>query len=320
MQALAWLVKLNDDCVAAQDREDFAVWLAAAPRHAQAFDEARRIWQMLREPAEIVGAGGWYRHSPAQSAPVSGLPRWFGFGLARPALAGLCAFAAAVAIVVWQSADRMAGTGDRHIYAAAADAPQSVTLTDGSIVYLDRHGRVAVRYADGLRHVELQQGRAWFDVARNGAPFIVKAGAVETRVLGTAFTVEQTKTDVAITVERGRVQVARDGEPGALTLTVGQQARVEAHLSAAATAVDVETAFAWRRGLLIFDRARLDAVAGEIERLWGDPVILIGRDLRAETVSGTFQRQDRGAILEALRSGLGLSTAEIPGIAVIIYR
>jgi len=319
-QALAWLVKVNGDCMAVQEREDFAAWLAAAPGHAQAFDEARRMWQLLREPAEILGVGGWYRQPAAPALPISGLLRWFGFGLARPALAGLCAFAVAVAILVWQSAARIAGTGDGQIYAAAGGAPESVTLADGSVVYLDRHGRVAVHYADGLRYVELQQGRAWFDVARNGVPFIVKAGAVETRVLGTAFTVEQSKSDVAVTVERGRVQVSRDGEPGALTLTVGQQARVDANLPAAATLVDVETAFAWRRGLLVFDRARLDAVAGEIERLGGGSVLLLGRELQAETVSGTFQRQDRAPILEALRSGLGLSVVEIPGIAVIIYR
>lgn len=319
-QALAWLVRLNGDQVAAQDRADFEAWLAATPLHAQAFNDARRIWRALGEPAEIVGAGGWYRQPAATVPASSGLSRWYAAMLPRPALAGLCALAAAVVILVWQSADRGTAGGDGRIYVTASGAPESLTLADGSIMHMDGQGRATVRFADGLRIVDLQQGRAWFDVTRSSAPFIVKAGPVETRVLGTAFTVERTESDVAVTVERGRVQVSRAGEPGAITLSVGQQARVDEHLPAAASAVDVGTAFAWRRGLLVFDRARLDAVAGEIDRLGRERVVLLGRDLKAETMSGTFQRQDRTAILEALRSGLGLSMVEIPGIAVFIYR
>lgn len=313
-QALAWLVRLNDNAADAGVQADFAAWLAAAPAHRAAFDEARRLWQTLREPAAKLGASGWHREPVATTHA-----RLFTFGLARLALAGLCAFVIAGAVLLWQAADDVSGAGGQ-VYVTRTAAPEKVTLADGSVVHMDGHARIAVRYEDGLRKVDMQRGRAWFDVAHSGSPFVVRAGAVETRVLGTAFTVDQTNDAVTVTVERGRVAVSRDGEAGALTLSVGQQAQVGAHLPAAAAQVDIETAFAWRRGLLIFDRARLDAVADELDKLGGETVVLLGQDLRTETVSGTFQRRDRQAILEALRSGLGLKIVEIPGIAAIIYR
>ena len=63
--------------------------------------------------------------------------------------------------------------------------------------------------------VTLDRGRVECDVApRHGRPpFLVEAGSVEVRVVGTHFTVTRTGDDVTVDVQRGQVEVVSDGRP-----------------------------------------------------------------------------------------------------------
>jgi transmembrane sensor len=98
----------------------------------------------------------------------------------------------------------------------AADA-LSVTLTDGSTLKLEPRSRVEVgdRTASALKLV-LARGRIACDVThRPGRSFVVAAGGVEVRVVGTRFSVANEEaadgTRVEVRVERGAVEVRGAG-------------------------------------------------------------------------------------------------------------
>ena len=75
----------------------------------------------------------------------------------------------------------------------------------------------AVRLAGDDSHgivVTLDRGRVECDVSprRGRPPFVVEAGGVEVRVIGTHFVVARTADAVAVDVQRGQVEVTSDGQ------------------------------------------------------------------------------------------------------------
>jgi transmembrane sensor len=106
----------------------------------------------------------------------------------------------------------------------AADA-LSVTLVDGSSLKVEPRSRVEVgdRTQSALKLV-LARGRIACDVThREGRSFVVAAGGVEVRVIGTRFSVANEEAEagrrVEVRVERGTVEV-RGAGPGAEVVRV----------------------------------------------------------------------------------------------------
>lgn len=90
--------------------------------------------------------------------------------------------------------------------------PLGVDLPDGSRVWLDSASRISFpsRFAAGKREVYLT-GAAFFDVRKNPKqPFLVYAGELVTRVLGTSFRVQAYEGDgkARVIVRTGRVSVS----------------------------------------------------------------------------------------------------------------
>jgi len=179
---------------------------------------------------------------------------------------------------------------------------------------------MTVTFSATDRQIRLSRGRVWFDVARDGRQFRVVAGAVEARDIGTAFAVERASDRITVTVEQGRVFVTSDVAAPPVTLDAGQSVSVERGLPSAPRNVDPETMLAWHRGLIVFDRASLGAVAEELDRMRPGRVLVTDESLRKLVLSGVFRADDPDAIIGALRDALGVKTTTIPGLATLIHR
>ncbi|WP_298731668.1 FecR domain-containing protein [uncultured Chitinophaga sp.] len=96
---------------------------------------------------------------------------------------------------------------------SAPGGKSKVALPDGSIVWLNRNTRLYYeKNGFGKQHREITlNGEAFFDIARSeGVPFIIHAGEVNIRVLGTAFNVKAYAGDSAVftTLVRGKIAVS----------------------------------------------------------------------------------------------------------------
>ena len=129
--------------------------------------------------------------------------------------------------------------------------------------------------------------------------------------------VERDADRVTVTVERGRVAVT-DGNASPVALDAGQSISLHHGVLAPPENVDTETVLAWHRGLLVFDRASLGAVIGELDRMRPGRVLVTDAALRQRVLSGVFRTNDPDAVLAALRSSLGVKTTTIPGIVTLI--
>lgn len=177
-------------------------------------------------------------------------------------------------------------------------------LPDGSMLMLDALSRAEVRYFAQRRTVQLDQGAAFFEVARDPTrPFSVQAGSVRVVVLGTRFGVDITPLAgggrrVGVQVESGRVRVEPAPGMAALELVAGDSVRVEAGDVQRSRAPADETA-SWRRGELVFE----DATLGEaLERLSRYTSVALAATPEAATLplSGRVRIGQAGAWLEAL--------------------
>jgi transmembrane sensor len=128
---------------------------------------------------------------------------WIPVGLAAAIVFGL----------FWTSRATNFSTGPDALFATSAATKigglHTLDLPDGSVVHLNTDSRVEVQFTRAQRRVRLARGEAHFTVAKNSArPFVVMAGDIEMRAVGTAFNVRLHPSTVEVLVTEGAVEVA----------------------------------------------------------------------------------------------------------------
>lgn len=203
LAASDWVVRRSFG-LTPDERAELARWEAADPRHADALARHAMAWAMLDRPrnvgkgelimGELGARATWRRRRRA--------------GAAAAAIAAACLLA-----VMWRG-ERISSPlpGAPSMGSAVVLLPERRTLPDGSIVELKAAAKITVDFSAGLRRVILRRGEAHFEVVRNPErPFVVSAGGVEVRAVGTAFAVELGKSAVAVVVTEGIVTVEKGG-------------------------------------------------------------------------------------------------------------
>jgi ferric-dicitrate binding protein FerR (iron transport regulator) len=195
------------------------VWAAYSPQQEAAPAETARINRIL----QLSAAEDALQAAPDDAAPVRPLYQriWKSsyrrVAIAAGLLIGLWAMAH------WWADSRRSNTANEII--AKRGSKTRTILPDGSTVWLNAGS--SIRYEPGFsgpqREVTLQ-GEAFFDVVKQPSrPFIVHAGDLNIKVLGTAFNVKSYDEDKSVetTLIRGLVQITRPGD--------GRQAPIYLH-------------------------------------------------------------------------------------------
>ena len=216
--------------------------------------------------------------------------------------------------------------------AGIALRPDLRELPDGSSVQLNARAEIAIEFTPERRLVRLIRGQALFTVAKNGArPFVVTAGEVEVRALGTAFTVRFDPSAVDVLVTEGTVAVARPAPvpamaqpaaavaapPGSLRLTAGQRTQVplapeaKTPAVAAVTPAEIAAVLAWRERRIEVTRTPL----AEAVRLFNSQnrtrlVVADSATGRFE-ISGIFWADDPESFVRLLISAFDVQTERI---------
>ena len=88
-------------------------------------------------------------------------------------------------------------------------------LPDGSLVALNAETEAEFKIDSDERAITLVSGEAHFDVAKDrDRPFVVMAGGIEVRAIGTAFNVRYVDDGIEVLVTEGTVQLSRIEEIG----------------------------------------------------------------------------------------------------------
>lgn len=199
-QATAWLAR-RDRGFDPAEAAAFNRWCSSDPRHAEAVASLEAAWELFDHP-RTDGTSDLFR------ADLRDLERR---QTRRRMMIGVSSLAAAcLAVLLWQQSVRPVVSTPAEATAQVSQ-PERQTLPDGSIVELKRGAAITVDYSGAFRRVLLQKGEAHFQVVRNhGRAFIVTAGGVEVRAVGTAFSVDRGQAQVEVVVTEGRVAVSSE--------------------------------------------------------------------------------------------------------------
>jgi transmembrane sensor len=168
--------------------------------------------------------------------------------------------------------------------------------------------------------VHLLRGEAHFNVAPDpGRPFVVEAGHVEVRAVGTAFNVRLAAREVEVLVTEGLVQVRQEATPLATQLAAGQQLIIPARPTDLEPEVLVRVVapevmrevLGWQRLRLNFADTALADVIAQFNRHNQVQIELADPELANLPVGGSFRPENVEAFVRLLVSD-GAIRAERP--------
>jgi transmembrane sensor len=220
---------------------------------------------------------------------------------------------------------------------ASFGAPARALIGDGTVVNLNRESELQVRLGARERHVTLVRGEAHFEVKPDPArPFVVTAGAVSVRAVGTIFAVRLGSESIEVLVEEGRVAVAsapdsstrRAAEPAPAAPPLVQAGERAVMLREDPRAVPriarmdppaMGAALQWHRRVAIFTDTPLHEIIAQFNRRNTVQITLADAQLGARRFGGALALDDMAALLRLLEREGGIA-AERRGETEIILR
>lgn len=339
--AADWLGR-RDGGLTAEESRELDAWLNADPRHAAAFAGLEAALRSLDRLASL--------RPPHSSAPDPDLPllarprterpafrrtrRWIPLSIAAAAVLGLASFALPTSFFTSTPAIELLSTEVGEF--------RKCTLPDESIIELNTDSRVEVVYSGTGRRVKLVRGEAYFTVAKDPSrPFIVTAGNVGVRAVGTAFNVRIRPEAVDVLVTEGRIRVddAPQGgtaqpdlrpEPAPAEVAAGERAVIRAEASVNRTVSssvvvqpvdrgEMDRLLAWQDQRLEFGPTPLRDIVAEFNRYNRQQLVVADEETGALSVGGTFRAHDPNTLVHLLQTNFGI-VSEKQGRQTILRR
>lgn len=284
--AIAWQLCL--DCGNGSDVEqaEFTKWYSASDEHARAWLQLGMLDHRF-STASVPARNALLKARTG----VQERARKIGSGLASVALAcGLALFAGKnyLPIDYWM-ADQRTATGEQR----------QLRLADGTLLNLNTHSAVDVRFDDSTRRIILQEGEIMVETGHGDPrPFIVQTRDGSLRALGTRFMVKREDDGTRLSVLQSRVEAHPENSVEQTIYNEGQQVLMHRDRLGQMLAVS-PGADAWTRGMLVLDNVRLADMVSELNRyqrghLGIDPEVA---DLR---ITGSFPLNNIELALNAL--------------------
>ncbi|HKY86061.1 MAG TPA: FecR domain-containing protein [Pseudorhodoplanes sp.] len=182
-----------------------------------------------------------------------------------------------------------------------------VALEDGSTAAINTDSSIAVTYSDRLREVRIDKGEAWFQVKHDRTrPFLVEAGQVRVRAVGTAFSVRKRANGVEVVVTEGVVAAWKpENVADPVSASAGTRLFIPyAPKSTFEKSVDhsVERPLAWRNGEIEITALPLQDAASEFNRYNRRQIVVANGAVARERVDGIFRTDDPEGFANAVRN------------------
>jgi len=197
------------------------------------------------------------------------------------------------------------------------------TLEDGSIVFLEKGSEITFPARFGKVRKVYLRGNAFFEVVRNTkTPFIVDAGMVEIKVLGTSFSVEtENNSHPSLSVRSGIVKITLKENGANQKVVAGETAFVEKHSLRIVPTLDVSK-FAFYSERIHFKDEKLSDVVKVVNKMKksGDLTLTLEdyEKLSERSLTATFIDRSTESIAQMICFALDLKY-EIRGDVIVIH-
>ncbi len=336
--AAEWLVRHDRGLTPAQ-QDEFLSWLTANAAHRESFERHRSLWGDFNALAQWRPEHGTVPNPDLLARHRRPSPwRW-----AAPAL--LAAAAAVALLLVWSPTTRAPGHATLAFEAAAY---RQETLPDGSVLDLNRGAHVVVQFSAAERRVLLVQGEAQFAVAKNPArPFVVRAGGVDVRAVGTAFNVKLAGPNLEVLVTDGTVHVSQQSAAASAAsvatgasagpaptaapvvlaaLTAGQRTVIPVATVIAppvvvqASVPEIARLLDWRPHLLDFESTPLTEVVETFNRRNPQRLVIGDEELRALPIVASIRSDNVEGFVRLLEGTMGVRAERTTAGEIVLRR
>lgn len=301
--AVLWRLRQDEPGWSAADQAALEAWLGEAVAHRVAFLRIQHGWEQVGRIASLK--------APPEPARRRARPwsRWRPQAIAAGLVAAIALATAGVVLEVGKPG---------RAYATGVGGREVVALKDGSRVELNTASKVRADVGEDSRTVWLEKGEAYFEVKRDGRPFVVYAGDRRIVVLGTRFSVRRDGKRVQVAVAEGRVRVELTRPEAATRPAVVTQgdlvvAEAASTLVTAKAPKRVANEMAWREGLVVFDNSALIEAAAEFNRYNDKKIVIEDPQAAATMISGSFEARNVEAFARLLRQAMRLNVEDIDG-------
>jgi transmembrane sensor len=335
--AAAWFAKRESEGWTPEHQSEFDAWLEQSTAHRIAFLRVCEAWKRFgeldtlaadRTQGVVPARGAWVWRSRPQGPEKSSIDervdeskgaalevgrtaadaaRLSFHRISRPAaVATALTVLAAIGLTLWYVPRH--GTS----YQTEVGQTRSVPLEDGSHVALDTGSRIEVAIRAEERRIDLIQGDAYFEVAKDPKrPFVVSLDRARVVAVGTQFYVARGGNAVIILVTEGKIRLERPTE-SPREVSAGFEARVDATglRISRPTDMEVEEMLEWRSGYLLFrDTALVEAVA-QFNRYARKKMLIEDPSIGGIRIGGHFRLNDVQGFLWLLKSGFPINVDE----------
>ena len=168
-----------------------------------------------------------------------------------------------------------------------------IDLPDGTSVELNSLSSISYpKEMNGKTRNVTLEGEAYFDVAKDpNKAFIVRAGEIEVKVLGTKFNINAYKNqeNITTTLFEGAVSVGRNSrytnrlEPGEQAIFSKKTERIET-----LTLTNPNIQSSWRNNILVFDNERLSDILNTLSRQYNIKFDIDNEQLKQLRITARF--------------------------------
>lgn len=333
--AANWLARRGSEGWGPPDEAQLAEWLNASTGNRIAFLRMEAAWREA-DRLKVLGAGmergvvpsledfqasPFFRHVSKQMSPtlLAAEPATpLGTESARVRFSRPLWWVASAASVVlavlaglWISGNL--GSTSYSTYSTPVGVTAAVPLSDGSKVTLNTGSEIRVAVTERERHVDLQQGEAFFEVYPDATrPFIVKAGDKRFVAVGTKFSVRRDGDDVRLIVTEGKVRIEQAGAGAPIPsaqVSAGSVARAVDGKVAVQTRTlpEAEELLSWRSGYLVFHETPLADAVAEFNRYNERRIIIDDPHVAGMTISGNFRATNVDSFTRLLEDGFSIA-------------
>jgi transmembrane sensor len=298
-QALDWLVLLDNP--SEEQTRQFQAWLAADPRHGEAFSRAQAIWN----GPQIIESARQLQARPKATALSRLRGHWKPLATAAVLFLGLFNFSD---LPLQFRADHLTVVGER----------QRLQLEDGSKVLLNTDSAFSSSF-DEQRHVaRLYKGEAFFEVpASHNVPLEIDAGPVTASVSDTTFAVRYLDGVAQVQVQRGDVDLRATRYDAHVRLSAGESIRIGPNGFDRPARLDAGTELAWVEGRLVFENRPLGQVLAELRRYYPGWIINNNQQLAGVAVTGNYRLDQPLDVVRSLAHITSARLQEFPALVIL---
>lgn len=286
-----------------EQQAELEAWISADVAHKRYFYEMTEVWL-----ATDVFSGKENDPRPVYAHLKKRIEK-SGFKEKRPAPRIRLLFRrvaavwiAAVAIVAayyagQQQADMLPLLAKQSVEVPAGSRTR-VVLPDGTAVWLNAGSRLTYAAVFALRERNVRlEGEGYFEVTPDRMhPFVVAAGGINVRVLGTKFNVKayDDEKNIEVALAEGSVCFTDTEQPDVSVLMKPEEQLIYNKTTGAIqrSKIPASQAGNWIEGYRFFNELRLEQIASRLEKAYG--VTFVFKDARKKTLTfyGDFRPED----------------------------